>query len=149
MCALALSHTPNPSLINSFRSPHTNLTNLHGHHQDPPWQAAVNEGNIKSLMKLRWANLGLNYIWSIRQYAQYDKKKLPSLLSSASPATAGEAPPGGGGIMPIPNKLKELARAVSSPVGFNSLAPEAGIVNYYPADAMMGGTWRCGLFHCQ
>ena len=65
---------------------------------------------------------------------------LASSSSSTSAAAAGrEGGGGGGGIMPIPSKLKDLARAVSSPVGFSTLNPEAGIVNYYPADAMMGG----------
>lgn len=61
---------------------------------------------------------------------------------SADTAAAAEEEEGGGAAASafhrIPPALSALVRAAAEPLGF-SCAAEAGIVNFYPADASMGG----------
>lgn len=155
------------------RSRHTNLTNLQRQQQQqeqsppplesPPqapssiWADAIQrlqqqepspddaqavDAAIKPLRALRWANVGQNYDWARRRYA-VDVTRRPAALASAS---ASEQEDGDHHEPPhaIPRALQELVRAVAEPLGFPGMAAEAGIVNFYPADASMGGT----LFFC-
>jgi hypothetical protein len=85
------------------------------------WTEAVRQGSAAPLAPLRWANLGVNYVWGKREYE------------------AGNS----GLSLPIPDELEQLARAVAEPLGLD-IEPEAGIVNYYPHDGVMGGeAWVC------
>jgi alkylated DNA repair protein alkB family protein 1 len=77
------------------------------------WRISVAEGNESIFQKLRWASLGYHYDWTSRKYYK---------------DVFGE----------FPSELSELVKTLASVVG-ESIKPEAAIVNYYPANATMGG----------
>jgi len=110
-----------------------------------------------SLRALRWSNIGQDYDWGRRRYAVDVTQRPappPPAAAAAAAAAAAQAQPegddantGNDAFHRIPEALKELARAAVAPLGFEVEA-EAGIVNFYPADASMGGAFLVGLFVC-
>lgn len=94
---------------------------------------------IKALLRpLRWANIGQNYDWGSRRYA-VDVTRRPPAPEKDDGAD--------GACHRIPPSLRALVHAAVAPLGLSCEA-EAGIVNYYPNDASMGGTCvRCRRVH--
>jgi len=64
------------------------------------------------LSRIRWATLGWQYNWTERKYDTY---------------------------VPFPEQLAALCADYALQCGFGIMKPEAGIVNFYPSGAVMGG----------
>jgi alkylated DNA repair protein alkB family protein 1 len=123
------------ALATYSKSVHTNLTNLSGEYaarvqsKEPPgseedgataedssdlWSVSVSESNnFAKFKKLRWANLGYHYNWTLRKYVQNEKSQFPVDFAI-------------------------LCQQAADLVGLE-INPEAGIVNYYPMGTQMCG----------
>jgi DNA alkylation damage repair protein AlkB len=131
------------ALTNYSNSVHTNLSNLNGQYgaavrttdqlstedmtseehssggkvtgpEEDLWTVSVCENNgFAKFKKLRWANLGYHYNWTLRKYVQHEKSLFPAEFAKL---------------------CKQAAGLVSLDIN-----PEAGIVNYYPRGTQMCG----------